>query len=114
MCSNLSANARLAEKFQDEIIQSSIHEVGIQEDAKILLEKAGMDIHENVWEIQVDEDQLVLLVMGNKNKKIKEIHDDIKIYVGEVNQNSCIGLIKAACYGKRNHISLARILMEFT
>lgn len=104
--------AKMAEKYKDESIVSSIHAVGIRDDAKILLEKAGIDNNKDVWEIQVDDNELVLLILGDHNKKIKEISDQVNLYIGEVNQTSCMGLMKATCYAKRNHISVARILLE--
>ena len=102
----------MAEKYKDECIESTIHAVGIRDDAKRLLDKAGIDNDKEVWEIQVDENELVLLILGDSNRKIKEISEQIHLYVGEVNQTSCIGLIKAAYYAKRNNVSIARILLE--
>ncbi len=104
--------AKMAEKYKDECIESSIHAVGIRDDAKILLDKAGIDNNKDVWEIQVDDNDLVLLILGDNNRKIKEISDQRNLYVGEVNKTSCTGLIKATYYAKRNHISVARILLE--
>ncbi len=104
--------AKMAEKYENERVISSIHAAGICEDAKTLLEKAGMDSSKDVWEIQVDDNELALMILGDKAKKIKEISDPINLYVGEVNQTSCTGLIKATFYAKRNHISVARILLE--
>ncbi len=104
--------AKMAEKYENERVISSIHAAGICEDAKTLLEKAGMDSSKDVWEIQVDDNELALMILGDKAKKIKEISDPINLYVGEVNQTSCTGLIKATFYAKRNYISVARILLE--
>jgi len=104
--------AKMAEKYENERVISSIHAAGICEDAKTLLEKAGIDSSKDVWEIQVDDNELALMILGEKAKKIKEISDPINLYVGEVNQTSCTGLIKATFYAKRNHISVARILLE--
>lgn len=104
--------AKMAEKYESERVISSIHAAGICEDAKTLLEKAGMDSSKDVWEIQVDDNELALMILGEKAKKINEISDPINLYVGEVNQTSCTGLIKATFYAKRNHISVARILLE--
>ena len=104
--------AKMAEKYKDEPITNSIHAIGIRDDAKILLEKAGFDTSKDVWEIQVDDNELALLIFGNKTQKLKEISGQINLYVGEVNPTSCIGLMKATLYAKRNHISVARILLE--
>lgn len=107
-----SQYAKLAELYKDEVIEISIHAEEIRKDAKELLKIAGINNDMNVWEIQVDEDSLVLLILGETNKKIKEISEPINLYVGEVNKISCMGLIKAAIFAKKEHISLARILLE--
>jgi len=107
-----SQYAKMAERYKDEACTASIHADGIRDDAKILLQQAGFDTNNHVWEIQVDEHELALLILGNQTRKLKEIPGEISLYVGEVNPISCIGLMKATLYAKRNHISVARILLE--
>ena len=96
-------------KYQNETVVPSVHSDGIKSDAKALLKAAGLNADEKVWEIQTEEDGFILLIMGNESKKIAETD---KLYVGEVAEEACIGLIKAAVFGKRNKVSLARLLLE--
>lgn len=102
----------LKSKYQNETIAPSIHSDGINADAMTLLKAAGLSADERVWEIQTEEDRFILLIMGHESKKIAEIDGRFKLYVGEVIEDACVGLIKAAVFGKRNKVSLARLLLE--
>ena len=102
----------LSEIYADEPVFSSVHSAGIKEDETELLKLAGIEEYEKVWEIQVEEDNWILLIMGKSNRKIKEIKEPIKMYVGEVSEKQCTGLMKAAFYAKRNKISLGRLLSD--
>lgn len=84
----------------------------IRNDAKYLLAKAGLDTDQPVWEIQVDEDELIILIMGKEHKKIAEVEGKPNICVAEAPSNQCLGLYKAALYARKNQISLARLLVE--
>ena len=100
------------DQFAGETIVPSSHFPGISSDAAYLLNVAGLDTNLLVWEIQAEDDEYTLLLMGKENKAVKKITDPIRLSVGEVNENSCTGLIKGAIYCRRNRISLARVLMN--
>lgn len=102
---------KLSKQLADELLPSSIHGKGLKEDAAFLLQAAGLRPDERVWEIQPNDDALVLLIMGKQNRKLKEVDAGVKLYVGEVPEQACLGLMKAACYAKRTGVSLARILL---
>ena len=98
----------------DEEIHDSIHADGIREDAAALLKRAGLDTSIPVWEIQVEEDEYNLLLLGKDNKLLLTADEPMKLSVMEVNRDRATSLIKAAFYCKKNGISLARVLLDRT
>ena len=82
----------------------------IQKDAESLLVKVGLTLDHKVWEIQIEEDEINLLILGKDNRLIKTVQDKTKINVIETNEEECTGLVKAIFYARRNKISLARLL----
>jgi hypothetical protein len=110
---NLEARLKeLSGQLAGEQITPSVHSAGLREDAEYLLKIAGLPSGQRVWEIQPDGDEWALLISGNQNRKIKEVQSFVRLYVGEVNEEACTGLIWAAFYAKRNHVSIARILSD--
>lgn len=104
--------ASMADRFKEEIIDISPHADGIRSDAEHLLKLADMDETADVWEIQVEDDALILYLLGDVNREIKQLSEPIKLFIGEANRVSCTGLMKAAFFAKRNQISLGRILLD--
>ena len=82
----------------------------IQNDANELLIKAGLNTEEKVWEIQIEDDEINLLILGKENRLIKTIEGQTRINVQEVKEEECTGLVKAIFYAKRNKVSLGRLL----
>ena len=103
---------QMNERFADEQMHQSSHSARIAADAALLLKAAGLPGDRRVWEIQVEDDEYTLLLMGKESKSIVSITDPIKLSVMEVNERICTGLIKGAFYCRRNHISLVRILLD--
>ncbi len=103
---------QMNERFADEQMLQSSHSARIAADAALLLKVAGLPGDRRVWEIQVEDDEYTLLLMGKESKSIVSITDPIKLSVMEVNERICTGLIKGAFYCRRNHISLVRILLD--
>ncbi len=103
---------QMNERFADEQMLQSSHSARIAADAALLLKAAGLPGDRRVWEIQVEDDEYTLLLMGKESKSIVSITDPIKLSVMEVNERICTGLIKGAFYCRRNHISLVRILLD--
>lgn len=103
--------AAFADEYKDEAWKPTVHAVGIQSDAKALLQKAGLDPNLAVWEIQPEEHETLLLVMGEAENCLAQITDGGKlIRVVEIPGKPCRGLFLAACYAKRNRVSLGRLL----
>ena len=104
---------KFSQRYKDEAAyEQASYASDIRKDAEYLLAKAGLDTDQFVWEIQVDEDELIVLIMGEEHKKIAEVEGKPNICVAEVPSTQCLGLYKATLYAKRNQISLARLLVE--
>lgn len=103
--------AAMADRYAGEELAPSVHAAGIRADAAYLLKKAGLSADARVWEIQVDGSELLLLIFGKSGKPVRAVEGQAGLFVGEVDETACLGLFKAALYAKRNHISLARVLL---
>lgn len=99
-------------QFSAEEIHDSIHADGVREDAATLLKRAGLDTNIPVWEIQIEEDENSLLLLGKENKLLFTVDAPMRLSVMEVDGNRATGLIKTAFYCKKNGISLARVLLN--
>lgn len=104
---------RLADKYQEEAWAPTVHAAGLRSDAKELLQAAGLDPNLPVWEIQQEEEETLLLIMGEREKQLARVNFDGKpLCVAEVPKKLCCGLFYAACHGKRSRVSLGRLLAE--
>ena len=104
---------RLSNEYINENIEfDPPYKQNIQNDAESLLAKAGLSLKHKVWEIQIEEDEIDLLILGKDNRLIKTIQGKTKIYVFEAKEEECVGLVKAIFYARRNKISLARLLCD--
>ena len=102
---------QLYEKLKDESIDfDPPYKARIQQDAEELLKKVGLNANQKVWEMQIEEDEINLLILGKDNRLIKTVQGKTKINVLETKEEECIGLVRAVFYTKRNKISLARLL----
>lgn len=101
---------RFAQRYADEPVPASRHAEGVAEDARFLLERAGLDTASEVWEIQPEEGSLLLLLMGEKSRPIKKLQGEFELTVLEADRLACTGLMKAAAYAKRTGVSIARLL----
>ena len=102
---------RLSNEYINENIEfDPPYKQNIQKDAESLLVKVGLTLDYKVWEIQIEEDEINLLILGKDNRLIKTVQDKTKINVIETNEEECTGLVKAIFYARRNKISLARLL----
>lgn len=102
----------MAEQFRDEEITDSIHASGIREDAENLLKMAELDVNSPVWEIQLENNEIILLLMGKGNGFITTIDEPLELYVMETDGAADTGLIKGTIYCKKHNISLARVLLN--
>lgn len=94
-------------------IGPSIFKEKICADARYILEKCGLKKDLPVWEIQDDDEELYLLILGDKSDLIKKaVVDDLKIVVIETEKAMCEGLMKAAIFARKNKISLVRAILK--
>ena len=78
-------------------------------EAKRLLRLFGLPAETPVWEIQPDEEETALLILGDENAKIKEVQaDGMKYEVISVREAPCEGLMRAAVYARERGVSLMR------
>lgn len=82
----------------------------IQKDAEELLYRVGLDLTKKVWEIQIEDNEINLLLLGKESRFIKTIQDGTTINVYETNEEECTGLVRAIFNARRNKITLARLL----
>ena len=102
---------RLFNVYKNENIEfNAPYKKDIQNDANELLIKVGLNTEEKVWEIQIEDDEINLLILGKENRLIKTIEDQTRINVQEAKEEECTGLVKAIFYAKRNKVSLGRLL----
>lgn len=102
----------LAVKFQSEVVADCGYAREIREDAKYLLNLCDMNESLEVWEIQPEE-EILLLILGDDQKQLGTFYaDGMVIHVIETNKRLCEGLTKAVEYAKRNGISLVRTFLE--
>lgn len=101
----------LREKLKDESIDfNPSYKTRIQEDAEKILKRVGLNTNQKVWEIQKEEDEINLLILGKENRLIKTIQSESTINVYETSEEECLGLVRAVFNAKRNKMSLARLL----
>ena len=103
--------AGLAYALAEEPVIPTPHAPGIARDAVELLKRAGLSPDRAVWEIQVEDGELLMLLLSDDNKAPVCFGGEPRLFVGEAYKKPCEGLIRAAFYAKRNRISLARLLM---
>ncbi len=98
---------RCAAVYSGEPIPVSPFFEEVNAEAKRLKKLVGLPEDAPVWEIQPDEDETALLILGDENAKIKEVQaDGMKYEVISVREAPCEGLMRAAVYAKRAGVSL--------
>ncbi len=84
----------------------------LEEDARSLLKICGFPPDVRVWEIQTDE-EISLFILGKENRGIGTYRfEEKELHVYEVEETSCVGLMKAILYAKEQRISMVRVLLE--
>ena len=103
----------LADKYQKETWKPTIHAEEIRSDAKELLRAAGLEPNLPVWEIQPEDDETLVLILGEAEKNLAQTTEAGRsLRVMEIPEKPCRGLFLAACCAKRNGVSLGRLLSE--
>lgn len=100
-------------KFEEETIQPSRYGKEIQKDIELLLKKGQLDPNLNVWEIQIEENELNILIMGERFKEVTSYpYENNTINIYEVKKIPCIGCMRAVIHAKRNHLSVVNVLLS--
>ena len=97
---------------KDEKLFKSSYAEMIENDAKHLLALCNLPTNLPVWEIQIEE-EILLLLLGDSNKPLGRYEKDgtfVNVY--QVAEKPCKGLVSAAFYAKRSRVSLANVLIK--
>ena len=105
-------NERLGQRFKEEPIQQGPYSEQIEKDAQTLLLQCGFSDTVPVWEIQWENDEYYLLLLGEKSRAIRSIACQPPIHVSEVNKARCDGLMRAAFAARRLGVSLGHLMLE--
>ena len=103
---------RLGQRFKDEPIYRGPYAEQIEADARTLLRRCDLPQTVPVWEIQWEDGEYALLLMGDENRTIRTVEDVPPIHVMEANGALCEGFIRATFAAKRMGISLGRLMLE--
>lgn len=104
--------AAMAAKYRDEPWKPTIHAEAIRADARALLTSVGLDPELPVWEIQPEDEEILLLVLGEEERLLARTEGEQRITAAEVRSDLCTSLFQAVCFAKRNRVSLARLMLE--
>ena len=105
-------NERLGQRFKEEPIRKGPYGSQIETDAQTLLLQCGLSQTAPVWEIQWEDGEFVLLLLGHRSKAIRSIASQPPIHVFEVNKVPCEGLMRATFAARRLGVSLGRLMLE--
>ena len=105
-------NEKLAKRFADEPMISGPYADQIRQDAKELLRRCDLPGELPVWEIQYEEGEYSLLLLGRENRFIRTVRGETTIHVLEANGTLCKGLQKAVFAARRRGVSLGRLMLE--
>ena len=103
---------RLGQRFKGEPVYGGPFAEQIEADARALLLPCGMPETAPVWEIQWEEGEYALLLMGRENRIVRTVEGEPPIHVMEVNGVLCEGLMRAAFAARRMGVSLGRLMLE--
>lgn len=103
---------RLGKRFADELIEAGPFAQQIQADAEELLRRCALPETTPVWEIQIEENELSLLLMGRENRNLGTVPGDPTICLYEADGDQCTGLMRAAFAAKRLGVSLGHLLLD--
>ena len=103
---------RLGKRFKDEPLYKGPYAELIEADARTLLSQCDFPQTVPVWEIQWEDEEYALLLMGDENRIVRTVEGEPPIHVMEVNGALCEGFIRATFAAKRMGISLGRLMLE--
>lgn len=101
-----------AAKLREEPILPSVYSKDMINVTNQLKELLGLSENEKIWEVQPDDEPLILL-LAKQEGNIEKLYVAGQCYhIGKVDELCCEGLMRAAFCAKRTRCSLARILIE--
>ncbi len=103
---------RLGQRFKDEPLYGGPYAEHIEEDARTLLLRCDLPQTVPIWEIQWEDGEFALLLMGDKNRNLRTVESQPPIHVMEVDGALCEGFMRAIFGAKRMGISLGRLMLE--
>ena len=103
---------KLGKRFEDEPLHDGPYAKNIRSDARELLLRCGLPEDQAVWEIQWEDGEYSLLLMGRENRYIRTVAGEPPIHLMEANDILCEGLIRATFAARRLGLSLGRLMLE--
>ncbi len=103
---------RLGQRFKGEPVYKGPFVEQIEADARTLLLRCDLPKTVPVWEIQWEEGEFALLLMGHENRIVRTVEGEPPIHVMEVNGVLCEGLMRAAFAARRLGVSLGHLMLE--
>lgn len=103
---------RLGKRFRDEPLYKGPYAELIEADARTLLSQCDFPQTVPVWEIQWEDEEYALLLMGDENRIVRTVENEPPIHVMEVNGALCEGFMRATFAAKRMGVSLGRLMLE--
>lgn len=102
-----------AELYRDEQIPVSPFAGEVKAEAERLLALCGLPAGLPVWEIQPDEGETAILILGEGHKRLRNfIKGGIRYSAFTVETTPCEGLMRAAAYAKRTGVSLPSAVLR--
>lgn len=98
--------------LKEEAITPSVHSDAILNITNQLQKLCGLSENEKIWEIQPDEEPVILLSAKEEGSRQSILVNGQCYHIGSVNEQCCEGLMRAVFRAKRTSCSLARILTE--
>lgn len=103
---------KLGKRFRNEPMDDGPYADKIRYDARELLIECDLPDTVPVWEIQWEDGEFSLLLMGKENKAIKTVEGARPIHVLEANGSLCESLMRATFAARRFGVSLGRLMLE--
>ena len=103
---------QLARRFADEPMKRGPYAEQIRQDAQELLRRCDLPDDLPVWEIQYEDGEYSLLLLGRENRFIRTVPGDPPVHLSEANGALCKGLQQTVFAAGRLGVSLGRLMLE--
>ena len=107
---------KIDKSFDAPIEQNKYHERGLSGDVDFLKEILNLPVPPIVWEIQVNKNDLVFILLGEAEKETVSMeYNGNRLIVSFIPfHNSYRGLMKAAWLAQRDEKSICQVLLDYT